>query len=187
MELLQSNWPWYIAGSLIGLTVTILTFLGRRFGITSNLETICSIAGAGKVTDYFKKDWKKKTWGLFFIFGITIGGYIASNFMNANQSVNISDATINSLNALGINDILSSSHPASVFGWENLFSIQGILIFVLGGFLIGFGTRYAGGCTSGHAISGLSDFQLPSLVAVIGFFIGGIIMTQFILPIIFNL
>jgi uncharacterized membrane protein YedE/YeeE len=53
-------------------------------------------------------------------------------------------------------------------------------LLLVGGVLIGFGTRYAGGCTSGH-VSGLSNLQIPSLKAVIGFF-GGLIMSYFYSP-----
>jgi uncharacterized membrane protein YedE/YeeE len=57
---------------------------------------------------------------------------------------------------------------------------------VIGGFLVGFGTRYAGGCTSGHAISGLSNLQFASLIATIGFFAGGLIATHLLYPLLFN-
>jgi len=187
MEFIESNWPWYVTGPLIGITLTMLVFLGKRFGITSNLETICSISGAGKVSYYFNKDWKTKSWGLFFIAGISIGGFIAGYFLNANQNIEISKVTIERLSQLGINDIAETSHPASLFNLEQLTTLQGLIFFVLGGFFIGFGSRYAGGCTSGHAISGMSALQLPSLIAVVGFFVGGLIMTHLLLPIILNI
>jgi uncharacterized membrane protein YedE/YeeE len=60
-------------------------------------------------------------------------------------------------------------------------------MIVVGGFLVGFGTRYAGGCTSGHAIMGLSNLQWPSLVATISFMVGGFIMANLILPFILKL
>lgn len=187
MDLLTTQWPWYFTGPMIGVTVTMLVFLGRRFGITSNLETMCSIAGAGNFVEYFNKDWKPKTWGLVFMLGITIGGFIAHHYMGANQGLDLSLKTVESLKTFGVTDYATGLHPKSIFTMDNLFTLQGLIMFVLGGILIGFGTRYAGGCTSGHAISGLSDLQLPSLVAVIGFFIGGLIMTHLLLPIILNL
>jgi len=64
-------------------------------------------------------------------------------------------------------------------------SLKGFLVLAFGGLMVGFGSRYAGGCTSGHAISGLSDLQIQSLIAVAGFFIGGLLMTYFVLPLIF--
>ena len=72
-----------------------------------------------------------------------------------------------------------------IFNLDFLFSVKGILVLVVGGFMIGFGSRYAGGCTSGHAIMGISSLQWPSLVTVIFFFMGGLLMTHFILPLIF--
>jgi uncharacterized membrane protein YedE/YeeE len=89
------------------------------------------------------------------------------------------------LETLGFSTIGESLLPPELFSWDAVFSIKGFLILVVGGFLVGFGTRYAGGCTSGHAITGLSSLQLPSLIAVIGFFIGGLIMINFIYPILF--
>lgn len=77
--------------------------------------------------------------------------------------------------------------PEQIFSWENLLSLKGFLMMVVGGFMIGFGSRYAGGCTSGHAISGLSNLQVPSLIATICFFIGGLIMANIILPYILSL
>ena len=75
--------------------------------------------------------------------------------------------------------------PTEMYNLEAITSLKGLILLIIGGLLVGFGTRYAGGCTSGHAITGLSSLQKPSLIAVIGFFIGGLIMTNFILPIIF--
>ena len=86
------------------------------------------------------------------------------------------------MEGLGFENAGEQYLPAELFSLEQVFTLKGLLILVIGGFLVGFGSRYAGGCTSGHAISGLSNLQLPSLIAVIGFFIGGLIMSFFILP-----
>jgi len=150
--------------------------------MSSNLRTICSIAGAGKYSDFFKFDWKLQIWNLVVILGAIIGGYIAHNFMTIDQSIELNTKTIENLKSLGIENAGSSFMPDQLFGIHVLSSWKGWLFLVLGGILIGFGTRYAGGCTSGHAISGLSNLQLPSLIAVIGFFIGGLAMTHFLLP-----
>ena len=75
--------------------------------------------------------------------------------------------------------------PTEIFSMENVSQPKNILILLIGGLLVGFGARYAGGCTSGHAISGLSNLQLPSLTAVVGFFIGGLVMIHLIYPLIF--
>lgn len=182
MELIFNPWPWYIAGPIISFVMLFLILFGKTFGMSSNLRTICSIAGAGKYSDFFKFDWKLQIWNLVVILGAIIGGYIAHNFMTIDQSIELNTKTIENLKSLGIVDAGSSFMPDQLFGVQVLSSWQGWLFLVLGGMLIGFGTRYAGGCTSGHAISGLSNLQLPSLIAVIGFFIGGLAMTHFLLP-----
>ncbi len=182
MDLIYEPWPWYVAGPIIAFVMVLLLLFGKTFGLSSNFRTVCSIAGAGKVADFFKFDWKAQVWNLVFVLGTIIGGFIAHNFLTIDQSVNINPATVENLESLGMENVGKSYAPSSMFGIEALSSIKGWLILIIGGMLVGFGTRYAGGCTSGHAISGLSNLQLPSLIAVIGFFIGGLIMTYFILP-----
>ena len=93
----------------------------------------------------------------------------------------ISPETQADLVALGLVD-LGGLAPAEVFSWSALTSLPGIVMILVGGFLVGFGTRYANGCTSGHAISGLASFRMASFVAVIGFFIGGLLTTHVLLP-----
>ena len=182
MELIFNPWPWYIAGPIISFVMLFLILFGKTFGMSSNLRTICSIAGAGKYSDFFKFDWRLQIWNLVVILGAIIGGYIAHNFMTIDHSIELNTKTIENLKSLGIVDAGSSFMPDQLFGIHVLSSWKGWLFLVLGGMLIGFGTRYAGGCTSGHAISGLSNLQLPSLIAVIGFFVGGLAMTHFLLP-----
>jgi uncharacterized membrane protein YedE/YeeE len=182
MELIFNPCPWYIAGPIISFVMLFLILFGKTFGMSSNLRTICSIAGAGKYSDFFKFDWKLQIWNLVVILGAIIGGYIAHNFMTIDQSIELNTKTIENLKSLGIENAGSSFMPDQLFGIHVLSSWKGWLFLVLGGMLIGFGTRYAGGCTSGHAISGLSNLQLPSLIAVIGFFVGGLAMTHFLLP-----
>ncbi len=184
IELLSQTWPWYISGFLISITMFLLLWSGGEFGVSSNLRTMCTIGGAGKKISFFDFDWKSQIWNLIFALGAVIGGFIATNFLTNPEGINISENTIASLSTLGI----SFEHelmPTQLFNWESLSTLKGIFVIVGGGFLVGFGTRWAGGCTSGHAISGLSNLQLPSLIAVIGFFIGGLIMTHLIFPIIF--
>lgn len=183
IELLQQPWPWYVAGPLIGLIVPILLIMGgKQFGVSSNLRHTCAACMPGKI-EFFQYDWKKAgTWNLTFVGGTVIGGFIAGWLLNNPDPINISQQTIADLQALGISDF-SGMMPEELFNWENLTSLQGIVMMILGGFLVGFGARYAGGCTSGHAISGLADLQLASLLAVIGFFIGGLIITYLVYPI----
>ena len=99
----------------------------------------------------------------------------------------IDSQTIADLQALGVRDFSSGLLPADLFSWEYVFTLKGLIFYVLGGFLVGFGTRYAGGCTSGHSIFGLATLQWPSLVATIGFMAGGFLVTHIGLPWFFSL
>lgn len=181
--LIVNPWPWWFSGLMITFIMYLLLFFGKSFGMSSNLRTMCAIGG-GRLSSYFKFDWKAQVWNLIVALGAMIGGYIFIHFMNSNPTVGISDATINSLNQIGLNVEKGQvpHFPKEIFSWDSFFTIKGFIFIVIGGFLVGFGTRWAGGCTSGHAISGLSNLQLPSLIAVIGFFIGGLLMVNFILP-----
>ncbi|WP_333810132.1 YeeE/YedE family protein [Flavobacterium sp.] len=186
MDLIFGTWHWSISGFLIGMIMLLLTYFGKSFGMSSNLRTMCSMAGAGKFSDFFKMDWREQKWSLAVVLGAIVGGFIAYHFISNGTGVNLNTDTISQLQTLGIDAPNGKLMPNAIFSVETLQSPKGFTILMLGGLLIGFGTRYAGGCTSGHAISGLSNFQLPSLVAVIGFFIGGLAMAHFILPIIFK-
>ncbi|MBI3208919.1 MAG: YeeE/YedE family protein [Candidatus Solibacter usitatus] len=180
-EVFAAPWPWYVAGPVIGLFVPALLIAGNKmFGVSGNLRHLCSALLSGQV-EHFRYDWKRAgLWNLLFVAGAGLGGYLASN-PGGTQDIQISEQTRLALMNLGIHDF-SGLAPREVFSWTALFTLKGFASVVLGGFLVGFGTAYAGGCTSGHAISGLADLQLPSLVAVVGFFAGGLIATYFILP-----
>lgn len=182
MDILTTPWPWYIAGPLIGLMVPLLLLLtGKNFGISSSLRHACAATIPGRA-DYFQYDWKKKgLWNMTFALGVLIGGVIAGTLFANPDPIAISQATQADLAALGIQDF-NGLVPDDVFSWSSLTSVPGLIIIVLGGFLLGFGARYAGGCTSGHAIMGMATFQKSSLIAVIGFFIGGLTVTYLILP-----
>lgn len=186
MDYILDPWPWYVSGPLIALTMFLLLWFGKEFGMSSNLRTMCSMVGAGKKVKFFDFDWKAQRWNLTVVLGAIIGGYIAVNYLSNPIAIDLSSDTIAALEAFGWENIGNSLVPAEVFGTEAVFSPKGIAILIIGGFLVGFGTRYAGGCTSGHAISGISNLQIPSMVAVVGFFIGGLIMTHFLLPLIFG-
>lgn len=177
IEWISQPWPWYVAGPMIGLTVPALLILGNKtFGISSSLRHICAACVPAGIP-FFSYNWKKEIWNLLFVLGTAIGGFIAMNFLANPETIVISEATQADLAALGITDF-NSLLPADIFSWGNLFTARGLLFFVFGGFLVGFGTRYAGGCTSGHAIMGISSLQWPSLVATIFFMIGGFLMTH---------
>ena len=185
MTKILEPWPWYVSGPLIALTMAILILMGKRFGMSSNLRTLCTIGGAGKLADFFKFDWKAQRWNLLVALGVLIGGFIAQNFLSPNDAVAISENTIAKLNTLGFEDGGQAYMPESLFENQVFSNPKNLILLILGGFLVGFGARYAGGCTSGHAISGLSNLQLPSLIAVIGFFVGGLLMVHVIFPILF--
>ena len=183
IEFISQPWPWYVAGSIIAFTMFLLLISGKSLGISSNLRSICSIMGAGKHCDFFDFDWREQSWNLVFVSGLLIGGFIAGNYLTTDDvAAHISAETIAELQAYGIADPGVELVPRNIFSWENLISVKGFILLVIGGFCVGFGTRYAGGCTSGHAITGLSDLQLPSLIAVIGFFAGGLLVTYLFLP-----
>lgn len=187
IEFISQPWPWYVAGPLIALVMFSLLYFGNSFGVSSNLATMCSIAGAGRFAEFFRFDWKGRSWNLVFVIGALIGGFLASSYLMSTPGVELAAATVVELQKLGIENAGQEYIPSVIFSWSTLFSLKGLIILVVGGFLVGFGARYAGGCTSGHAISGISDLQIPSVIAVVGFFIGGLIMTFWLLPIIMNL
>lgn len=183
MEFISQTWSWYVSGFIIGLIMLCLIYFGKTFGMSSNLRSLCSIAGLGKKMDFFDFDWKSQRWNLVVVLGAMLGGFVAVHFMSDPSNVTINPATIAQLTPLGIDAPNGKLMPNALFGTQILQSPKSIFILLVGGVLIGFGSRYAGGCTSGHAISGLSNLQIPSLKAVIGFFIGGLIMVHFLLPI----
>lgn len=184
MNWIYNPWPWYVSGPLIALTMFVLLFVGKQFGMSSNLRTLCSAAGAGRKSDFFKFNWKEERWNLTVMLGAVLGGFIASQYLSDN-TVTIAEDVVAKLQSYGIQSAGNEYLPSELFSLENLSDPKNLLILIIGGFLVGFGARYAGGCTSGHAISGLSNLQLPSLIAVIGFFAGGLIMIHLIFPLIF--
>lgn len=186
--MLTQTWSWWFSGMMIALVMTGLLFLGKSFGVSATLRTACAAIGGGRKFSFFDYNWKDSLWNIVFILGSLIGGFIAAQWLTVpGEAVSISGSTISDLQALGVNTNTGSYAPEDVFSWKGLLTLKGFIIMVVGGFLVGFGARYAGGCTSGHAISGLSNLQVPSLIAVIGFFIGGLFMTHILLPIIFGL
>lgn len=185
MGSIYGTWPWYVSGLLIAVVMLLLIYFGKSFGMSSNLRTLCSMSGAGKFSDFFKYDWKSHRWNLTVVLGAMIGGFIAYNYLSDGSGVNLNPDTVTELQAMNIDAPEGKLIPDVLAGEQALQDPKIISILLVGGFLVGFGTRYAGGCTSGHAISGLSNLQLPSLIAVIGFFIGGLLMSWILLPLIF--
>jgi uncharacterized membrane protein YedE/YeeE len=185
MDFLFQTWHWSITGFLIAMIMLTLNYFGKVFGMSSNLRTLCTIAGADKLADFFKFDVKSQYWNLMVILGAMIGGFVAVHFMSNPSIVSINPQTIAQLQAMGIDAPNGKLLPDHLFGNDVFQSPKMIFILLIGGLLIGFGSRYAGGCTSGHAIAGMSNLQRQSLKAVIGFFVGGLLMTHFIFPLIF--
>ena len=198
IDFISQPWPWWMGSIVIGSTLFLLFYFDKEFGLSANLRTMCAADGAGDFADFFNFDWSKQGWNLMVALGATFGGYMAANYFGGDYNAHVSEATVQTLNEIAGQEIFTYGnvpivpgtnlrqpeiHPFwDIYSWQSIFTIRGFVIIIIGGFLIGFGARYAGGCTSGHAISGLSDLQIPSLIAVVGFFIGGLLMTYLFLP-----
>ena len=183
---IKQPWPWYIAGPLIGLMVPLLLISGNKtFGISSSLRHICAACLPANIP-FFQYNWRKEIWNLFFVAGIALGGLIVASLLSNHQPVIVNPALVKELHQYGI-DNYNGLVPAELFNWHSLITVRGFILMVVGGFLVGFGTRYAGGCTSGHSIMGLSNLQWPSLIATGCFIAGGFIMANLVLPFIMHL
>jgi len=186
MSLLTQPWPWYVSGPLIGLMIPILLLIDNKaFGISSSMRHICAACFPGNIK-FFNYDWKAEKWNLMLVFGVIIGGFIAGFIFPNPNPILLNEKTVQHLTELGVTNFNGLS-PVDLFNFNSLLSLKGFIIMIVGGFFVGFGTRYAGGCTSGHAIMGISNLQLPSFIATCCFFIGGLLMTWIILPFILKL
>lgn len=186
IDLLSRPWPWYISGPLIGLTVPLLLLMGNKsFGISSSFRHLCAAVAPSDLS-FFKYDWRKEAWNLFFVGGILLGGIVSATILASPDEVIVDGRLRAELAGYGIKGY-QSLLPGELFSFQGLLTTRGFLLIVVGGFLVGFGTRYAGGCTSGHAIMGISNLQLPSLIATCSFMAGGFLMANVILPLILSL
>ena len=150
MEWIFEPWPWYISGPLIGLTVPLLLVaVGKPFGISSSFRHLCSIcAPRTTAIEYLREnDWRGESWNLFFVIGIVGGSFVGMRLL--------------------------SSQPLPLLP-DHYHQWSGLIALFVGGLFVGFGTRYADGCTSGHSIMGMSNLKWPSLVATMSFFAGGV-------------
>ncbi|MEO6187481.1 MAG: YeeE/YedE thiosulfate transporter family protein [Ginsengibacter sp.] len=185
IDFFRQPWPWYIAGPLIGLFVPALLIFGNKsLGVSSSLRHVCAICMPAKIP-FFNYDWKREVWNLFFVAGILLGGSIVALYLINPNPVDINPKLVQELAGYGISKQVGLM-PGEIFNWASLFTAKGFFFIVVGGFLVGFGTRYAGGCTSGHSIMGLSNLQWPSLVATLCFMAGGFLVSNLILPFILN-
>lgn len=182
---MKESWPWYIAGPLIGLFVpALLLFDNKQFSISSTFRDFCAYVVPNPV-EYFRYNSKEHLWRNIFVLGVLTGGALSALFLSNTNNVEISSNTLHDLKTLGISNF-SGMAPAEIFSWSGLFSLKGVVFIIIGGFLVGFGTRYADGCTSGHAITGLSLLAPSSFIAVIGFFAGGLLSVHLLFPLILN-
>jgi len=183
LELLRRPWAWYVAGPLIGLMVPAVLALGNhRFGMSPALRHICAATVPGTLT-FFNYDWKRAgLWNLTLTAGVILGAIIAAQVLTI-PDVAISDATRAQLTSLGIRDF-TGLVPNEIFSWSNLLTVRTLVSVVVGGFLVGFGTAWAGGCTSGHGITGMASLERASFIAVVGFFAGGLLGTWVVLPVV---
>lgn len=182
IEFVSQPWPWYVAGPIIGLFVPLLLLIGgKQLAVSGNLRHLCAAIAPANI-EFLRYDWKAGIWNLTFAAGILVGGFVGVALLaSPDPAIDLAPATVEALRDLGV-DNFTGLVPSDIFSWAGLGTVPGMIMIIGGGFLVGFGARYAGGCTSGHAISGLADLQFPSLVAVLGFFIGGLIVTHLILP-----
>ena len=184
LAFLSQPWAWYVSGPLISLVMFALLISGQRFGVSSSFDALASLLQLNKVNSQFNTRWQSLSWLMVFVLGSIIGGFIANTLLSNPQPLAMSSATLATLqHNLGITDA-QSLLPASLFNWQRLLTPSGFTIMVIGGVLIGFGSRWAAGCTSGHAISGISNLQLASMLATIGFFVGGLFATHVLMPLI---
>ncbi len=186
MQSISSPWPWYIAGPLIGLMVPLLLLLGNKPFESRRHYVISARHVFLQKFRSFSTTGKRKA-GIFFSLQVCCsGGIIAGTALASDEPVAVADKLKDELSTYGIHDY-TNMVPVELFNFESLLSLKGFVLMVVGGFLVGFGTRYAGGCTSGHSIMGIPTLQWPSVIATICFTIGGFIVANLVLPLLLSL
>ncbi len=178
--------PWYVAGPLIGLVIVLLQWIDNKpLAASASYRHVCAATFPSGIP-FLNYDWKSEIWNLVFVIGIFIGGFLSATFLSHPANIAISTETIQQLHSAGLTDT-GGFAPAQLFSFTALQSVAGIIVMVFGGFLIGFGSRYAGGCVSGHSMTGISDLQWTSVLATACIFAGGIFTAYILLPFIINL
>ncbi len=150
-------WHWGASGAVIAFVTLTLLFVGkRRLGISSGFEDVCSLVLSAP---YFQRErtLHGRQWRLPFLVGLLLGGFLSASLGGGWAPTW----------QLGMLDTALGLSPMAKLVW----------MFV-GGLFVGFGTRLANGCTSGHGIFGLSNFEVPSLVATVCFMGSGLVVTQ---------
>ncbi len=158
--------PWYIAGPLIGLIVPALLFLRQKqFGVSSSFSFILS--HFLPKSSYFINAKTKSNWQFHFAVGILLSALASSYFIS-------------------LEDLVIENVPNEIpYLMGEIYTSDNAFLFLIGGLLIGFGARYADGCTAGNCIMGVSQFSVSSIIATVSFFIAGVLTAQFINPLLF--
>jgi uncharacterized membrane protein YedE/YeeE len=150
---------WALAGLGIGLiTLLLLWTTSHRLGISSSFEDVCSLVLKAPYLQR-KEITSGRGWRLPFLFGLLLGGVTSAALAQGWHPTW----------ALGVFDEAIALGNPGKLGW----------MFV-GGLFIGFGTRMAGGCTSGHGIFGISNLEPASIRATLSFMAAGVVTTALI-------
>ena len=110
--------------------------VGKNFGMSSNLRTLCTLCGAGNNVSFFKFDWKTQRWNLLVVLGAIIGGFIASNFLSTSDAVILNEQVVINLKSLGFESAGTAYLPTELFGNTSFFDIKNLAILIIGGFLV---------------------------------------------------
>jgi uncharacterized membrane protein YedE/YeeE len=157
---------WALAGlGIAGVTLALLLLGSRRLGVSTGLEDICSLVLSAP---YFRRAAvvSGRPWRLPLLIGLVLGGFLSAVLSGGWAPTW----------ALGVFDEAIGFGPVGKVAW-----------MFMGGLLVGFGTRLAGGCTSGHGIFGLSNLEFPSLLTTLSFMAAGIATTQLVYRVLFPL
>ena len=162
----NGGWSPYLAGGLSGLLIIVsVLWTGKFFGASTSF--VRSAGMLGKIfepervsqLEYFVRYLPQFDWQLMFVIGIFVGSLIASLWSG-------------SFKWQGVPDMWAERFGSSPVK-------RGIVAF-FGGIIAMYGARLAGGCPSGHGLSGIIQLAVSGLIAMVFFFIGGIIMTRII-------